>query len=126
MRLRPELIDPVDPTSRRGAGSVAALGLIASLGLALFLSPFACSWPDGLERAVERLGVQPSHVRISPAAPLRDYAVPGVSSALLATSLAAGAGTVLAFGICWAIGAWLAPRRVSSDETRPDPAPSGS
>ncbi len=113
MRLRPELVDSRDPMSRRSAGSLAALGLIAALGLALFLSPFACSWPDGLEHVVQRLGVQPSHVRISLAAPLRDYAVPGVSSAFFTTSLAAGAGTVLAFGICWVIGAWLAPRRAS-------------
>jgi cobalt/nickel transport system permease protein len=107
LRLRPELIDRprLEPAAR--SGSVVVLGLSVSLGLALFLSPFACRWPDGLERVAERVGLEPSHVQLT-SAPMRDYAIPGLTSSFLATSLAAAAGTLLVFGLSCALGSWLA------------------
>ena len=107
LRLRPELLDRPRAESPRGAGSIVVLGLAASLGLALFLSPFACKWPDGLERVAQRVGIEPSHVQLT-SAPIRDYAIPGVTSSFLATSLAAAAGTLLVFGLSCALGSWLA------------------
>jgi cobalt/nickel transport system permease protein len=114
LRLRPELLE----RARRGgvrahAGSIALLGLSAASAIALFVSPFACRWPDGLERIVGRLGVEPSRALVSAPAPLRDYTVPrlgGPTLTTLATSAAALVGTLLVFGLCVAIGLWLAPR----------------
>jgi hypothetical protein len=85
------------------------MGLAASLGLALFVSPFACSWPDGLEGAVGHLGIQPSRARLAIPALLPDYAVPGVPGRW-STSLAAAAGTLFAFALCGVLGLCLAPR----------------
>ena len=71
MRLRPDLLRPAaSPGSVRPSLSDVLLGLPASLALALFVSPFACTWPDGLERVVERLGVEPSRAKLSLPAPL--------------------------------------------------------
>jgi cobalt/nickel transport system permease protein len=90
--------------ARVGAGVV--LGLVPSLGVALFLSPFACRWPDGLERVVEHLGIEPSRSRIV-GAPLRDYVIPGIEGSFWTTGLAAVAGTLLVFALSCALGAWL-------------------
>ncbi len=107
LRLRPALLDRPRPTASSGsAGSSIVMGLAASLGLALFLSPFACKWPDGLERVAQHVGLAPSHALTS--VPMRDYAIPGVASSFLATSLAAAAGTLLVFGLSCALGSWLA------------------
>ena len=108
LRLRPEFLE--GRRSRRpsgGAGSFVVLGLTVSLALALFLSPFACKWPDGLERVAERVGIEPARAQLT-FAPMRDYAIPGVTSSLLSTSLAAAAGTLLVFGLSYALGSWLA------------------
>lgn len=111
LRLRPELVDcqrhPESAHSSRRPGSMVVLGLAASLGLALFLSPFACKWPDGLERVVERVGLEPARVHLS-SAPLRDYTIPGLGDSFLTTSLAAAAGTLLVFALSCALGSWLA------------------
>jgi cobalt/nickel transport system permease protein len=108
LRLRPELVarSPV-PASPGHAGSLVVLGLAVSLGLALFLSPFACKWPDGLERVAEQAGIEPSRALLT-SAPMRDYAIPGITSSRLSTSLAAAAGTLLVFGLSCALGSWLA------------------
>jgi cobalt/nickel transport system permease protein len=112
LRLDPSLLErPRAVASPRHRSSIAALGLAASVGLALFLSPFACRWPDGLERVVERLGIEPSRARVLVPAPLRDYTIPGLKGSIWAASFVAAGGTLLVFGLCWAIGFWLAPRR---------------
>jgi cobalt/nickel transport system permease protein len=107
LRLRPELLERSRLAPPASPGSIVVLGLAAALGLALFVSPFACRWPDGLERVAERVGLEPSQVQLT-AAPMRDYVIPGIKSASLATSLAAAAGTLLVFGISCALGSWLA------------------
>jgi cobalt/nickel transport system permease protein len=107
LRLRPEVLQRSGPRPSAGSGSIAVLGLATSLGLALFLSPFACKWPDGLERLAQNVGLEPRQAQLT-SAPLRDYLIPGVKSSLLATSLAAAAGTLLVFGLSFALGAWLA------------------
>src|SRR5262249_34958611 len=108
LRLRPELVDrsPLH-AAPRGAWSLVALGMATSLGLALFLSPFACKWPDGLERVAERAGIEPAAALLT-AAPMRGYTIPGVTSSLVSTSIAAAAGTLLVFGLSFALGSWLA------------------
>ncbi len=113
VRVRPDLLRPAAPSAvRAGTTSLVVLGLAASLALALFVSPFACSWPDGLERVAARVGIVPSSARVSLAAPLFGYSLPGVARSPWTTALAATAGTLLVFVFCLALGFWLAPRRV--------------
>lgn len=112
LRLRPELLERRvgrEPAAGR-AVSLALLGLVASLALALFVSPFACTWPDGLERVAERLGLEPASVRLPFDAPLRSYALPSLPRSPWSLSMAAAIGTLLAFAICVVLGVLLAPR----------------
>jgi len=52
VRVRPELADEQSAPPAQ----VLTLGLVVVLGLILFVSPFACRWPDGLERVAATLG----------------------------------------------------------------------
>jgi cobalt/nickel transport system permease protein len=129
MRLRPDLADraPSSLGPRRPV-AIAILGLAASAALGLFVSPFACPWPDGLERVVERLGIEPSRAILTAPAPLRGYAIPGLPAGSSSTTLAALAGTLLVFACCVVVGVWLAPRRsaeraASGPNIAPPPRP---
>jgi cobalt/nickel transport system permease protein len=111
-RARPELLEQktretVDPDYT----PVLVFGLLISLGLALFVAPFACSWPDGLDRAAQVLGFQ-HRATAQPFihSPLSDYHLPGVSSAAMATALAGAIGTVIVFVLAFALARWLVPK----------------
>jgi cobalt/nickel transport system permease protein len=116
IRLRPAAL----AAPERPMAPLVVPGLVAVSAIALFVSPFACTWPDALERAVARLGVSPSAARV--AAPLREYAVPGLGGGPRATALAALAGTLLVFAACVALGLWLSPPRAQVRRDLP-PAP---
>ena len=107
LRTRPELLEP------RGepAGTTPARWLIPALlicaGIALFLSPQASSWPDGLEKVAAHLGF--SGKAAGPSAlpvPLAEYQTPGISSAKWSTGLAGLAGTAAAFVLSWVFARW--------------------
>lgn len=114
LRARPEIVESHRDATGRAPAATVVLGLSVALALALFVSPFACPWPDGLEHVVGRVGVVPSEARITLPAPLREYTMPGLSGGL-STSAAALAGTLLVFAVCLAIGRSLAPRRARPD-----------
>jgi len=83
--------------------------LIVSLVIAAILSPFASSWPDGLERVAGLLGFAaraegPPTVN----APIPDYVFPGITSEGLATAVAGILGTLLVFVVLYAVGKALA------------------
>jgi cobalt/nickel transport protein len=106
-RTRPELISPGDgATPARGIGYIS-YGLLLSFGLAVFVAPFACPWPDGLESVATSLGIdhkaQPGFK-----APMADYHFPW-ASATTATALAALVGTVVAFVAAYALARVLVP-----------------
>jgi hypothetical protein len=68
----------------------------------LFVAPFACSWPDGLEKVAETLGfARYAAERPLLGSPLADYRVPGLGSANVATALAGAIGTVVVFALAW-------------------------
>jgi cobalt/nickel transport system permease protein len=93
-RSRPELTTGVAATAPRG---IVAYGLLASLGVALFVAPFACPWPDGLEAVAAKLGFE--HAAREPmAAPMADYLLPGVGNEGVATALAGLVGALVVFG----------------------------
>lgn len=124
MRLRPEILRRVSSRPRSPALTGVLLGLSSSLALALFVSPFACTWPDGLARVVARLGIEPSRARLPLRAPLRGYAIAGLDGSWLGTSIAALAGTAIVFVACLGIGLLLAPKAGHAAATEVEGAPS--
>jgi hypothetical protein len=84
---------------------------VIALGIALFASPLASRWPDGLHKTAEALGFARRATAPVVAAPIPGYDVPGVRSAALATSMAGAAGTVVVFGLSWMLARLLVPGR---------------
>jgi hypothetical protein len=113
VRLSPVLIEEGtgSPSANGNYGPVIVCGLLAAGGLALFVAPFACPWPDGLERVAANLGFErlAATARAVPA-PLPGYAIPGIRSAAFATGWAGLIGTGLAFFLAWLLARWLVPR----------------
>ena len=108
---RPELAKPTTH-----ATEFVGLGLLTALGLALFVAPYACSWPDGLEKIAGALGFEQKATTIAwLPAPIADYHFPGIHSAAMATALAGAVGTLVAFGLSLLLARWLAPS--TTDET---------
>jgi cobalt/nickel transport protein len=87
-----------------------AIGLGVAVAVAALLSPWASSWPDGLEHVSERLGLTVRDSSVAAArAPFSDYSVPGLARGP-GTSAAGILGTLLVFGIGCAAG-WVLRRR---------------
>jgi cobalt/nickel transport system permease protein len=123
-RARPELLQPERPLpADQSWGTVLAYGGLVSLALALFVSPFASSWPDGLEKVAEVLGFQDQASAPALPAPLPDYGVPGLRWDVLGTSLAGGIGTVVVFGLAWLLARVLVPKEASRGEASPHSPP---
>ncbi len=119
-RARPELLAPeVSADSPWSSGAFVIYGGIIALALALFVSPLASSWPDGLERTAELLGFRTRAAAPLVAAPFPEYAVPRIRWSVLSTSLAAGAGTLIAFALAWVLARALVPK---TDRPKPEPA----
>jgi cobalt/nickel transport system permease protein len=94
-RVRPELVaEAMQPTIIHRAGEFIGLGLLVALGLAVFVAPFACPWPDGLEKAAGALGFE--H---------RATDTPREATAITAT-----AGTLVAFGLSLLLARLLTPK----------------
>ena len=55
-RTRPDLLDAENTPAPRGTGlEFLAFGLVIALGLAIFVSPYACAWPDGLDKVAREI-----------------------------------------------------------------------
>lgn len=89
-------------------------GLVPALLIAVFLSPWASSWPDGLERVAESLGfhkkAEQPETTLWDRSPLPDYKLPGVKNESLATALSGLIGTLAMVGVGWGL-AWLLKRK---------------
>lgn len=73
--------------------------LLVSLGIAVLLSPFASSYPDGLETVAGTqnfIGLERKHP-IEPFALLSHYSVPFIGNSSLSTSVAGLVGTGMVF-----------------------------
>lgn len=113
-RARPDLVsDAAKTAAPKRAGELLGYGLLAALGIAIFVAPFACSWPDGLDSVAEKFGF--THKIVSPvvAAPAPDYQMPGIHSAIGATAAAGAVGTLVVFAGALLLGRWLAPKTKS-------------
>ncbi|HOX57060.1 MAG TPA: energy-coupling factor ABC transporter permease [Candidatus Paceibacterota bacterium] len=97
-RVRPDLTDDRSGAEpQRSWGELGFYGLLATLGVAVFVAPFACPWPDGLEAAAAKLGIEHKAVAPLVSAPAADYQLPGVQWAAGATALAGVVGAAVVF-----------------------------
>ena len=99
-------------------GAVVGFGLVVSVGLVVFVAPFACPWPDGLERVAAKLGFE-HRGGAALWAPLADYAVPGCKSPMVATAVAGAVGALVVFGLALLLSRVLVPKGVVSSVGNP-------
>lgn len=115
--------------SRERNRAFVITGLGVALLIAIFLSPFASSDPDGLDRVSQDLKFEDKAAEEAPAQKLpfyavfEEYALRGVPEGL-ATPLAGLIGTLTTFGLAWGIGK-LVVRNSGSSSTDYE-APSSS
>ena len=93
----------------RGLQGWVWIGLGVSLLLALFLSPFASTSPDGLEKVAETKGFKEKGEagRFWKHAPLPDYALPWIGNEKVSAALAGLLGTLAIFLIALGVGKLL-------------------
>ncbi|HBC43549.1 MAG: PDGLE domain-containing protein [Pseudanabaena sp.] len=88
------------------------IGLAIALSIAAFLSPFASKNPDGLDRVAQDLKFEEKVATEPPAKQLPfsqifdEYSIKVIpkDNEKLATALAGVTGTLVVFGLAWAIG----------------------
>lgn len=110
-KSRPELLnESLQPNLRPRIKEVVGYGLLVTVGLAVFVAPFACSWPDGLDHVTAMLGFGQKAVEqpLIPS-PLSAYKIPGLSSPVASTVIAGVFGLVLAFGLAYLLARKLTP-----------------
>jgi cobalt/nickel transport system permease protein len=117
-RTRPDLVGGSQSSQLSGSGWWLC-GLVVALGLAIFVAPFACPWPDGLESVAARLGFEHAARQSGPGALAPDYALPGVDWPPGATALAGMLGVLMVFGLAWWLGRVLVPDTKSSAASSP-------
>jgi cobalt/nickel transport system permease protein len=120
-RTRPDLTGESNGSvPPRQWGELVSYGLLAVVGIAIFVAPFACPWPDGLESVATRLGFEHKAVHPLVPAPASGYQLPGVHWAAGATALAGAVGTVVVFGLALLLARWLVHEREADPHlTRP-------
>jgi PDGLE domain len=93
-------------------------GLLVGLALALLVSPFASSSPDGLEKVAAEEGFDgTSREHDTADSPLADYGVEGVENERVGTGLAGVVGVLLTFGI--GLGLFAAVRALRPGDRSP-------
>lgn len=100
--------------------TVIMVGMVLALALAAFVSPFASSAPDGLERVAEDHGIVAAERPVWTGAVLPNYQTPGMAHQGVATGMAGVIGTFVVFVIALGVGRLLGrPRKEKSVTTRP-------
>jgi cobalt/nickel transport system permease protein len=118
--VRPDILPGAASTGARRRGrrvwALAAAGLGVAVLLGALASPFASSFPDGLEKVAEKAGFlhRADGRPVWGSSPLPDYAVPGVKAEGLATGLAGAAGTAAVFAVGFLVLRLLRRRRARS------------
>ena len=91
-------------------------GLLVAAGLALVVSGFASSSPDGLEKVAEDKGfLETARDHTFADGPLADYTVEGVDNQRLSTGLSGLIGVLITFGLGLALFALVRSRRPEGD-----------
>lgn len=92
---------PNEQRVNRGAWGLAGAGLALALALAVFGSPFASSFPDGLEKVAEDKGFLETASEdkiLWKGSPFPDYQITSVEQEGVSASLAGLIGTIFVFG----------------------------
>lgn len=95
--------------NRKNAGLWIFLGVavVVALLLAVFVSPWASSSPDGLEKVAEDKGFLESAEKVEPTwthSPIPDYAVKGVKNERVATGLSGLMGVLITIAVAVGVG----------------------
>jgi len=90
------------------------VALITSFVLAIFLSPFASSSPDGLEKVAEDKGFlsRAEGAEVWESSPIPDYAMPGLGEGAIATGAAGLAGVAITFVLGYGLAKFLEKKEV--------------
>ena len=133
LAARPDLVKSFDlvpggvrplldkPAGRARFWAFIAGAVAVAIALAVFISPFASSSPDGLERVAADRGFEAAATEqpVWRFSPFGDYQMPGISSEKVATAVAGLTGTVVLFALVLLIGRAAGRRRAVSG---PQPA----
>jgi PDGLE domain-containing protein len=99
-------------------------GLLVTAGLALVVSGFASSSPDGLEKVAGDKGfLATARDHLLADGPLADYAVRGVANQRLSTGLSGLVGVLVTFGLGLALFALVRVVRSRNGGSEPKRAP---
>jgi cobalt/nickel transport system permease protein len=109
MRSRPGLVTEAGTQSRPERLVALSYGLVIAFGLAIFVAPFACPWPDGLEKVAESFGLLPRAAEQVITSPFAGYRIPWAASPAMATALAGCVGTGVAFVAAYVLARFLVP-----------------
>lgn len=99
--------------------------LVVTFGVAVLVSPFASSAPDGLEKvaADERFaGAAQDHALAD--APLADYGVRGIGHERASTAVAGFIGVALILALTWVASRAVKARTSANPPPATEPAPS--
>ena len=109
LRARPELVAGTGAGGGTPGGSFLGYGLLLALGLVVFVAPFACPWPDGLEAVAKSLGFANQSAPPLFKGPVSQYRLPFIGSMAAATAVAGVIGAILAFIAAYGLARFLAP-----------------
>jgi PDGLE domain len=99
-------------------------GLLVAIGLALVVSGFASSAPDGLEKVAADKGfAETARDHRFADGPLADYAVKGVGNQRLSTGLSGLIGVLVTFGLGLALFTLVRALRSRGRDSDPTRAP---
>ena len=99
-------------------------GLLVAIGLAMLVSGFASSSPDGLEKVAEDHGIAANaRQHLFENGPLAGYAVKGVGNDRVGTAISGLIGVLVTFGIGLALFAAVRALRSGRDRSEPTRAP---
>jgi PDGLE domain len=99
-------------------------GLLIAIGLAMLVSGFASSSPDGLNKVAEDHGfAATARQHLFENGPLAGYAVKGVHNDRLSTGISGLIGVLVTFGIGLALFAVVRAMRSGRDRSEPTRAP---
>jgi cobalt/nickel transport system permease protein len=115
-KARPELLDQSRPQTASRWGSVLVYGTLASLALALFVSPFACPWPDGLEHVAARLGFDTAAAQPVLTGWMPDYRIAVFGEGKLSTAIAGAVGTICVLALGLLIGRLVQGRKPAVEQ----------
>jgi cobalt/nickel transport system permease protein len=119
LRTRPELVAGAGEKGTAARWGFVGYGLLISLGLAIFVAPFACRWPDGLEAIAKNLGFSGRAEAPILKTPFADYHVRLFDSAATTTAIAGLLGTVMAFVAAYAFARLAVPALRASKKDVP-------